>query len=407
MVLMAYATLTSNIFEVPIIVSGVIAMLFPTERRMFLSYPKIFAALIACFLLSILLPTSATAAEYDELKAQADQVQTEINERNGRIGVLEEELTQLSAKRDQLFAEKQDSSEKLENYTRMIYREKADIISDIVDAVTSLDNIPSLIRSLETLEIAFNRPYEQAHAIQEQIDGIEQNVDAVMQEKTSLENEVKERETTVASLNEQVQTAWNTIAQTQNNAIAIAGCRISYSQARFYDPDKLYPGSSDSVRIGKAIKGGSGYVRACSSAVSLAVRFSGADTSFPGGCGGQWHHMESSPRWTKIGRWNGDIGMLQPGDILVRVNGIEGQTIDHSCMYVGHDIAMQVYNTYLKGTDADVGEPTADTCFMSAHGTPNKTAAPCIGNAKWAYADKRMTVFRCVDPENSMKWANL
>jgi hypothetical protein len=273
--------------------------------------------------------------------------------------------------------------------------------------VTSLDDVPSLLRSLEAFETAFSRPYEQAHAIQELIDTNEQSTQSIEAEKTSLEDQAREHGELAASLNEKVRTAWETIAQTQNNAIAIAGCRISYSRASFYDPDKKHPGSSEGVRIGKAVRGGSGYARACSSAVSLAVRFSGADTSFPGGCGSQWKHMEASSRWIKIGRWNGDIGMLQPGDILVRVKGIDGQSIDHSCMYVGHDIAMQVYNTYLKGTDADLGEPTADTCFMSAHGTPNKTAAPCIGNAGWAYADKRSTVFRCVDPENSSKWANL
>lgn len=373
-----------------------------TRARAFAPAFTVAVLLLAMLSLLPLSEGAAYANEYDELKTQADQIQLEIDGRNTRMGELDRELEGLSEGHEQLLNEKQSYSEALSAYSRAIYREGADVVSEFAEILAAFDDIPSLVRSLESLEVALTRPYDQARSIQLEMDANEERIAEAQRERASLEMEVSEREEVAASLREQAAEAWQRLVATENNALAVAACRIAYSQPKFYDPGKVYGGTSEGKRISKAV--GIGGVRSCNVVAAIAARWSGVDTSMANGCKGQWKHMTSSSRWIRVGRWNGSNDMLKPGDVLLRVDGEEGQTIDHSCVYVGHEIIEQVYSAYLKGTDADLGEPPVDSCFVSAHGTPNKTAAPCIGNASWAYADKRMTVFRCVEPEGSSKW---
>ena len=151
--------------------------------------------------------------------------------------------------------------------------------------------------------------------------------------------------------------------------------------------------------------------RACDRGVATAVVLSGFDDDFPRSCGsltwGQWKHLNSSSRWENLGRWSGNESDLEPGDILIRVTGSSPKAkSDHVCMYVGHDIIMEVYENVLKGTDADVGEPDAKAAWVSSSFSNgmsggNRGRAPGMGKD----GDTAMNVFRCVDPQHSSTYA--
>lgn len=100
-----------------------------------------------------------------------------------------------------------------------------------------------------------------------------------------------------------------------------------------------------------------------------------------------------------------------PGDILIRLKAWPGCTGNHVCMYVGSEIVKEVYNSHLKGTDADKGAPAATAKWYSGHynggNPPNKGYAPCLGDTKYAHADTKMKVFRCVSPQKSTKYTKL
>ncbi len=151
--------------------------------------------------------------------------------------------------------------------------------------------------------------------------------------------------------------------------------------------------------------------RDCGRAILSIVWWSGWDTGMPRTVAKMRKHMLDSDRWQNRGLWNGKESSLQPGDILIRVKGIDGAKGNHVCMYVGNAIAQAVYDDFLKGTDADKGAPKTDATFVSAHlaggNPPNKGYAPCIGNKSYAGADTKMRVFRCVKPEHSKKYANV
>jgi hypothetical protein len=72
---------------------------------------------------------------------------------------------------------------------------------------------------------------------------------------------------------------------------------------------------------------------------------------------------------------------------------------------------MEIYNSYLKYTDADKGTPTSDAAWVSAHlaggNPPDEGYAQCIGSKKYAHADKKMHVFRCVKPQHSTKYTSI
>ena len=122
----------------------------------------------------------------------------------------------------------------------------------------------------------------------------------------------------------------------------------------------------------------------------------------------------NSSDWKYLGHWSGKISDLKPGDVLIRVTSMKDKypntKQNHTCVYVGTATALAVYNSYIKGTDGDLGAPTSDACFVSAHrsrGNKKNASAACIGNASFAHADSRMVLFRCVNPNNSIKYSYL
>ncbi|MBE6470336.1 MAG: hypothetical protein E7000_01300 [Coriobacteriaceae bacterium] len=188
--------------------------------------------------------------------------------------------------------------------------------------------------------------------------------------------------------------------------LARAACRISYSRGVFYDRGK-YPGTRKYLGMyldyaGKALKHTAG--RSCNIGVLVAVRWSGYDKAFPRWLSQQRPYLgyegdgPKTDRWVCVGSYKpGNVkgSNLQPGDVLVSQR--------HIWMYVGSKIPKEIYAKYLKGTDADLGQPNgswASSHFGRDH-RDTRSAAMCIGSASYAYANSygnTVRIYRCVRP---------
>ncbi len=196
-------------------------------------------------------------------------------------------------------------------------------------------------------------------------------------------------------------------ASAQGDAIAKAAASISYSKVTYQSK-----GTGTKAYLAACKKYmGSYYTKnkkqmQCNVPVATSVRKSGVDSEFAQTNATIYKYMKNSKDWTCLGNYTGKTSMLQPGDILIRIAGTtsykkNGKTYkaatSHTCVYVGAKIASSVYNSSLKGTDADKGAPGSSRVFVSAHkSTKNsaKRSAACLETAKQAYADTRMIVFR-------------
>jgi hypothetical protein len=113
--------------------------------------------------------------------------------------------------------------------------------------------------------------------------------------------------------------------------------------------------------------------------------------------------------WTCVasGNLNSDfIKKLQPGDIVKDLTG-------HVCMYVG-DIPQRIYNSELKNTDGDKGDPhnpknnveyhwvAAHGGYYSHHKSSGYACSPSIGDKKYATLGlaKNVKAFRCTKPSD-------
>ena len=129
------------------------------------------------------------------------------------------------------------------------------------------------------------------------------------------------------------------------------------------------------------------YFASCDMSVATAIRWSGADDTFPGrDVAAQYSYLtrRSQSKWDLIGVW-GQV-MLQPGDVIIcNVNGHR-----HVKLYVGQTAA-QVRNpestaTYYQGS--------FEHCF------------PKLSADAPEYTDQTYYVFRCTNPDNSDKYRN-
>ena len=200
-------------------------------------------------------------------------------------------------------------------------------------------------------------------------------------------------------------------ATTNGNKMALAAAAISYSRV-------VYKGEGTGTRRYLAVCKkylGTYYVNdekqmQCNVPVAAAVRFSGIDKKFPTTCQGMYDYMKSSKKWKRLkGTYNGETSSLKPGDVLIRIggttayvdkNGVKRKaSTNHACMYIGKAISSSVYKKFLKGTEADRGNPGYKRVFVSAHtskNNPAKRSASCMETASQAYADYKMIVFRYV-----------
>ena len=195
--------------------------------------------------------------------------------------------------------------------------------------------------------------------------------------------------------------------------LSVYACRYSYSHPLYYQKKKANTGTATYKSVCSAIF--PGYVQmSCDRGVATAARWSGVDIDYPAGTPAQYTYLKKSSDWEYLGHWSGNVADLKPGDVLIRTTNMKDKypntKTNHTCIYVGNATALAVYNSYIKGTDGDLGAPTSDAAFVSAHRSRDnikKASAACIGNASFAHADTRMVVFRCTNPNNSIKYSYL
>lgn len=161
-----------------------------------------------------------------------------------------------------------------------------------------------------------------------------------------------------------------------NSTLAAALVSYSFSQ-RHVQPDsepgtKLYQQVCEQV-LGTGDITASYHYHSCDRGVAAAVRWTGADPNFPAGdCGAQLEYCRSTTSlWQPVeGAQNVSIGGnddwaqahgLQPGDV-----GFTTGNGGHTVAYVGHDAIAQGYENSVKGTDGDIGEPTATSAWVMA-----------------------------------------
>ena len=230
--------------------------------------------------------------------------------------------------------------------------------------------------------------------------------DVIVEYSGTLPDDGEDKETEKTSENPistQKNVSSSKASQSNGELLARTFCSLAYSrQVRYSDG---YPRTSRYADAYEGIWGAKGDAswkagktqgRSCDRGVSTAVVYSGLDDAFPRSCGdrswGQYAHMSSSSKWLSLGRWSGDEADLEPGDVLIRLKGMAGAEKNHVCMYVGHEIIMDVYENELKGTDADVGKPDASAAWVSssfANGS-ERGRAPGMGKD----GDTHMFVFR-------------
>ena len=197
--------------------------------------------------------------------------------------------------------------------------------------------------------------------------------------------------------------------------MARAACSISYSRGVYRSSG--YPGTKRFMKAYKSVGSPLSFTqgRSCDAGMCTAIRYSGYDRKFPtalfpGGSsdihkgiiaylGYATNGNGTSPRWKYIGKYENVKDKLRPGDVLV---GQQSSGARHICMYVGKNIAQDVYANTLKGTDSDVGKTTG--YFVSSH--YSHPASLGIGGPDWALTSKsyykgKFKVFRCIKPQDT------
>ena len=146
----------------------------------------------------------------------------------------------------------------------------------------------------------------------------------------------------------------------------LATALVSYAASRLVDHKvtSLYKKVCDAVI-------GDGLYESCDHGVCAAVRWTGADSSFPpqpvqiAYLRQQSAVTGANKKWEKVGEWTrGQIQAgttdIQPGDIGCRQDG------GHIISYVGSEMVQLGYESFIKGTDGDVGEPYSGSVFVEA-----------------------------------------
>lgn len=99
-----------------------------------------------------------------------------------------------------------------------------------------------------------------------------------------------------------------------NSSIAMAAASFSWptiERSRGNDGTPLY------IKLHREIFPSDSYPRSCDRTAATAIRWAGADDTFPiGNVSAQLAYISTSPKWEKVTEFTGDPSVLLPGDIL-------------------------------------------------------------------------------------------
>lgn len=188
--------------------------------------------------------------------------------------------------------------------------------------------------------------------------------------------------------------------ETLGASLARKACELSYSQQRWVKNG--FKGTKAYLAAYNEVKSKSVHTPiSCSVGMHVVMRAANYDWSFKINTAQDcdylnfWSKEPGNSKWTYLGNYYSGME-LQPGDILL---GDKKKGVNHVFMYVGPEIAQEVYESTLKGTDADMGAPTGE--WVSSHARYGGSgAALCISEWKTASAgSKHYKVFRCTKPD--------
>ena len=121
----------------------------------------------------------------------------------------------------------------------------------------------------------------------------------------------------------------------------------------------------------------------CDRSSACAVRWAGADDTFPiGDTATQYRYLTTSNKWDYIGIWGSC--MLQPGDVIIT------QGKGHIKIYVGTEAS----NKRFPGSTAEYYQGSYHDYF------------PFLGADGPQYDSRTYAVFRCTNPDNSPRYKN-
>lgn len=235
--------------------------------------------------------------------------------------------------------------------------------------------------------------------------------DAYLDNKGQAIIKIPDKVSTSSSKGPSVDSNGNNIVSEEAEAVAyqMARCMVAYSYP-VKSMGVLNNGTELYVSVHKAIFPGDIYFQSCDRGVATAVRWAGADSSFPpGSTYTQMSYFlgksgESGPnKWKEID-WGGNVALLRPGDIIIWNTNLlgyglpNGREPGHIVMYVGNELVREFY-----GDDMD---SNLNICHASLE---NRTEATGRSPTVDAIYDDLLyfKAFRLTTPQPSELYTNV
>ena len=359
-------------------------------------------------LISALLALPAYAQSLAEIEHAADDIQAEYDECIQGIKDIEGQVEDLDRQMESVRGGSSKERARTEESIVALYKmgnSRDSLIEMLLDADSLTDAI-NLWESYNTMIDSCSNTLQRTH---DKINEIEQSKHSLERQKADLEISIEGKkaalEDTLEQANAKKAEVEELLSCADNSGLARLSCSLAYSKKVRYSEG--YPATAAYEKAWKAILPGDSIPqgRSCDRGVMIPIRLAGFDDEFPTVCTSQFEYMQSSERWVDLGVWNGSTSSLEPGDILVSIAGIDGASYDHSCMYVGYDIAQEIYDNIIKGTDGDLGRPDESCVFSSASyqwgSDRGRAICICVDGEVGSH------VFRCVNPQHSTTYSGV
>ena len=367
----------------------------------------LFAAIIAAIFLAVpVLP--AHAASLGELGQEARELRDERDDAFSRKADIEARIDEIDIYTASVKSE--GSRERFLTDQSVIALYKMDRSrNELIDMVLDADSLMEAMDIVEAYTSVISSCSAQLKEIAKSVDAAEAEKAELLVEKQQLEAAIAEADIAIEQVEGDAKAARDALevllAGADNTTLARVSASMAYSQkVRYcdgYPTTEAYARACEGVLPGDWIPNG----RSCDRGVMIPVRVAGTDDSFPPVCTSQAAYLHSSDRWVDLGLWDGNTSSLQPGDILISIAGVDGASYDHSCMYVGYEIAQEMYDKVIKGTDGDLGRPGTEAVFSSAsyQWGSSRGRALCLC---WD-GEAGSHVYRCIAPQGTDTYASL
>ena len=360
---------------------------------------------IACLALFWTAPSIASAQSISELQEERDAIAAEVSKLSAELTETQEKANEFSRQLEDIKSDTSPYKKNAEEATIALYKMTRKPAS-VFDMFLNADSLDEAIDGFEFHSAIAADCSRKISDYANTISELERELDPLRETAEGLDATVKDKQRAFSDLDGQIhqrqEELEHLVAAADNSELARLSCSLAYSRkvsnADGYPATKAYTAAWQAVLPGDIIPQG----RSCDRGVMIPVMIAGFDDSFPVVCRSQSSYLKSSPRWVDLGLWNGSTEQLKPGDILVSIAGEEGGVYDHSYMYVGYDIAQEIYDDVLAGTDADLGRPGPYDVWASAsyQGGSARGRALCICSD----GESGSHVFRCINPQRSERF---